>query len=168
VLGPWYQSVDGDSSPPYVDRHVTNTDAHTGSFSASDDGNKQIEQDFAPVLGGTITQVSLWEKQPTQAAISFVQLFFSDGTTNGTVIFPTTSWSLFNITSLVDLTKYVTGIGIFGYQGGPDPNRTLIDDVTINVGAAVPEPATWAMMLFGLAGLGGMMRRCSRARIANA
>src|SRR5437764_4861502 len=33
------------------------------------------------------------------------------------------------------------------------------DTVTINIGGAVPEPSTWAMMLLGFAGIGFAMRR---------
>ena len=44
------------------------------------------------------------------------------------------------------------------------------DHVTINIGdqvAAVPESATWAMMLLGFAGIGASMRRRRRATSSN-
>jgi hypothetical protein len=34
-----------------------------------------------------------------------------------------------------------------------DPSEWVVDDVSVT-GSTVPEPATWAMMLIGFAGLG--------------
>ena len=39
----------------------------------------------------------------------------------------------------------------------------VLDDITVNEQGAVPEPATWAMMLVGFGALGGAMRRRPRA-----
>jgi len=41
---------------------------------------------------------------------------------------------------------------------GPDNTDALLDNVSVS-GIAVPEPATWAMMLVGFGGLGAMLRR---------
>jgi hypothetical protein len=41
---------------------------------------------------------------------------------------------------------------------GPDNTDALLDNVSVS-GVAVPEPATWAMMLVGFGGLGAMLRR---------
>lgn len=40
------------------------------------------------------------------------------------------------------------------------------DTITVNIGAAVPEPATWAMMLLGFVGMGAAMRRSRRRDMA--
>lgn len=42
-------------------------------------------------------------------------------------------------------------------SAAPNADGFAVDNISI--GTAVPEPATWAMMLLGLFGLGGMMRR---------
>ena len=41
-------------------------------------------------------------------------------------------------------------------------NYFAVDDLKINAVAAVPEPATWAMMLLGLGFIGGAMRSAKR------
>ena len=44
-------------------------------------------------------------------------------------------------------------------------NQIVFDDVTFGsstVGSGAPEPATWAMMLMGLGGLGAAMRSARR------
>src|SRR4051812_46259687 len=61
-LSPWYQAADFSSI--YEPWHVTNSDAHTGSFSATAIGDKLIEQDFAPIPVSSILEISLWLRQP--------------------------------------------------------------------------------------------------------
>jgi hypothetical protein len=46
TLSPWYQSADYSGSENW---NVTSAAAYTGAYSATDLGNKLIEQDFAPV-----------------------------------------------------------------------------------------------------------------------
>lgn len=55
----------------------------------------------------------------------------------------------------------VAAVGAFGLNGSnvvftPDGNGGY--SVSTSLGAVVPEPATWAMMLMGFGGLGGMLR----------
>lgn len=56
----------------------------------------------------------------------------------------------------------------FGYSvaGGPDFGPDRLGEVQI--GSAVPEPTTWAMMLIGFAGVGFMAYRRSRKIVAQA
>ncbi|WP_296600686.1 PEPxxWA-CTERM sorting domain-containing protein [Phenylobacterium sp.] len=55
---------------------------------------------------------------------------------------------------------------------GPDGYNVALDNIAFDVrptgAAAVPEPATWAMMILGFAGVGGAMRRQRRARCGSA
>jgi hypothetical protein len=64
----------------------------------------------------------------------------------------------------VIMAKALTGSGQLnwtGYTGGlptmPTPPVTPINPV-----APVPEPSTWAMLMIGVAALGGMLRRRAR------
>lgn len=46
----------------------------------------------------------------------------------------------------------------FGPDDGDDAGR-ILDDVTLDISAAVPEPATWAFMLLGFGLLGATLRQ---------
>ncbi|BAK65282.1 hypothetical protein SLG_06070 [Sphingobium sp. SYK-6] len=82
--------------------------------------------------------------------------------------------SLVSSTGAVSLSAAPTLIGN-GYAGlvdkvvitGSGGNFWVIDDVTYDVASAgaVPEPATWAMMIGGFALAGGAMRRQRATRI---
>lgn len=56
------------------------------------------------------------------------------------------------------------------FTGGPGTNVGLIeviDNITFDVAqTAVPEPATWGMMILGFAGMGSILRRRRAAAIA--
>ena len=58
VLDPWFQ--DRDSSPGGEAWNVTNIDAHTGIWSATNDGNKELRQDITPILADDILEISFW------------------------------------------------------------------------------------------------------------
>jgi hypothetical protein len=52
---------------------------------------------------------------------------------------------------------------VFDEMGPSDQQGNILDNVTLN---SVPEPASWAMMLLGVAAIGGVMRRSRLAPIA--
>ena len=70
-------------------------------------------------------------------------------------------------------TLSLGGVGIaYALFGGRAPsadgNSIYADNITFTLGGAVPEPATWAMMIAGFGLVGGAMRRRERtiARLA--
>jgi hypothetical protein len=71
-----------------------------------------------------------------------------------------TPWAVFTSSKLA-AGDYVFEAGVRNAdEGGPDfSSKLLVDNVT----AAVPEPATWAMMILGFAGVGAALRRRTAA-----
>ncbi len=143
TLSPWYNVSAGSHWS------VTNADAHSGTFSATDVGNYAIQQDFDGVLTDSITEVSFWLKQP-EAAISYVSLIYSDATFSANVVsLVGADWEFFDITSWLVSGKFLTGFQLYGYSGGgPNEDRTYLDDVTIN---STPVPAPLTLPIFGFA-----------------
>ena len=159
ALSPWANG----SGTPVEAWNVTSADAHTGIYSATNVGNSEIVQMFTPTLGSLITSVSLWMKQPEQA-ISQVGLLYSDASLETDVLFLSTSdWEFFDITALVNPAKTLVGISIFGYAGGgPNEDRTFLDDVTVEARSTIPEPASATLVIGALLGL-ALKRASSRA-----
>lgn len=164
ALSPWFQANDFGGSENW---NVTSADAHTGSFSATDIGNKEIRQNFAPVAVSSITQASFWLKHPSGSNLpAFVTLFYSDSTTTGfTVNTAGVGWEQFDVLGNLAAGKMLSGFSVFGYSGGAEPNRTYLDDVVFSTDNVVPEPATWAMMIAGFGLAGAVSRRRARARV---
>jgi choice-of-anchor C domain-containing protein len=95
---------------------------------------------------------------------SFEQFQFVDASTSGTNM----AWVKENYTFTA--TTGETTLSFFNYN--PNVNHVgnklygiALDDVQIQT-VAVPEPATWAMMILGVAGLGGMARTRRRTALA--
>jgi len=134
-----------------------------------------------PDLYSGMTTVAFGTQGPAGAALHIDPIAGYSVTLNGFDIgsFPnqngTTSWRVFdgfgnllgssggNITILGSTPTHVgsfastNGIHI---QFGPDAFNIGIDNVDFTVSvAAVPEPATWAMMIMGFGLAGGMLRR---------
>lgn len=65
---------------------------------------------------------------------------------------------LFTYTITAGTGRFAGGTGSFGEVGTVDVRNGPPSRLTLNF-AAVPEPATWAMMLFGFGGIGIAMRR---------
>ena len=59
----------------------------------------------------------------------------------------------------------LSGIGA-GYHAYADNIVAGSNTYNFEVNAAVPEPATWAMMILGLGGAGVMLRRRQRKLVA--
>lgn len=157
-MAPWFQSQDFGGPENW---NVTNAVAHSGSFSATDVGNKEIRQNFAAISGSSITNIDLWVRNMDSGAlINFVTLYYSDNTSDGTLIFESsTDWENHNFTSLLNTSKNLVGIGVFGFQGGSGAeDRSYVDDFRID---AVPEPATMSVLALGAAFLARRRRKQS-------
>ena len=135
-LAPWTQS--GGWS-------VVNNGPHSGTFCAFDVGNNWVRQDFTPINTANVLSVTFWSRQP-EAQIQAYDFFYSDLTFDESIVFPTTTWSQFNVGALLrPAGAMLTAIRIWGYVGGPGgPDETFVDDVSINVAGATPVgPSTW-------------------------
>jgi hypothetical protein len=151
VLTPWFQDRVFSSGE---DWNVTTNSPHSGQYAATNTGNKEIRQNFAPVPTNTIQEISFWARHETLSVSDlFVDLFYSDNTDSGFLVFTqSTIYEQFNVTSYLAPNKQLSGFSIFGNSGG----RTFFDDVTIRV---VPEPASMTLLL--VAGLTlGVWKRC--------
>ncbi len=150
VLAPWYQSLDLGGATNWS---VTNTDAHTGTYSATDQGNKLMVQYFAPVPTSDITLASVWVKNPN-VLFNAIYLEYSDAT-NASGLFATTGqWQYVDFAPWLVPGKSLIGVGVWGYSAGGTDERTYVDDWAIE---AVPGPAT-----LGLLFCGGWVALCRR------
>jgi hypothetical protein len=154
-LAPWFQGNDFGGPENW---NVTNKEAHTGTFSATDVGNKQLRQDFAPVLVSDILEASLWIKNPDDGGprINAVDFYYSDGTHQEHLLFqPDNNWNFNDVTGFLTPGKSLTAFAFYGYiGGGPNEDRTYVDDFVLNV---VPTPS--AAVLLGLGALSAARRR---------
>lgn len=136
AMDPWYQDA-GSGPEPW---NVTNAEAHTGSYSATDVGNQRIRQDFDPFPTADITEVSFWVMQPggdDAGTTGYAGWFrYQDGSSEqvGTTFTPggLPEWTLVNMTAYLDPAKNLVAFGVWGYSGGgPAEDRTYLDDVRI-------------------------------------
>ena len=155
-LDPWYIGIDYGMTEPW---NVTSVDAHSGTYSATDVGDGEIRQDFAPVPTDNVTELSFWLKQP-DSQISYVSAFYSDASESGDLVYLSTSdWEFFDITSWLVSGKQLTGFSIYGYSGGsPAEDRTYLDDVTLKA-TSVPVPGAALLACIGLGYTGWLRRR---------
>ena len=119
--------------------------------------------------------------QPLQATPAVVEI---GGFKNGTYQFVranlssngvTTSFASLSLAGSVLATQSFDYIYIFTYacdssgacsSRGTDGNQFAIDDLSVTLTAAVPEPAEWALLPLGLVALAGIARRRRAAQAA--
>lgn len=130
---------------------------HAGAFGASFSGEQMspLGQSLATMAGATYT-VSFWlnrlGEMPNSVSLTWDgQVIFSQSDSPGG------GWvqHTFTETASSDSTVLSFGLG---------PGASALDDISVT--QAVPEPATWAMMLTGFLGAGAALRSRRRAAVA--
>ncbi len=159
ALAPWYQSLDYGGATNWT---VTSADAHTGAYSATDQGNKLMVQYFAPVPTSDITLASVWVKNPN-ALFNAIYLEYSDATSVGGLFATTGQWQYVDFAPWLASGKSLIGVGIWGYSAGGTDERTYVDDWAIE---AVPEPTTLGLLFCG--GWVALFRRRGQRRMVGA
>jgi hypothetical protein len=128
----------------------------TLSFDVSGSQRGGVDDFLASIDFGSSTALSSWGADFGSGALVFDGL-----TTNGLSMLntgvqsadPFKTWSLF-------FTAAQAGSLKFSFKTTSQDNiGPLLDNVALDVTAAVPEPATWAMMIGGFALVGASMRR---------
>jgi hypothetical protein len=155
ALTPWYNARNFCGGP-CQDWAVTNTNSHSGSFSAMDVGNIELRQDLTATPGSQITSVSFWVNN--SAGVDAVDFFYSDSSDEEYVVFTNAGvWNFVDVTADVNTSKTLVGFSIWGCDTGC---TSFVDDVSITTaGGGVPEPGTLAMLGTGVLGVAGVSRR---------
>ena len=154
-LPPWSNAMDFCDGCLWS---VTGVDAHTGAFSATVSGDRQLEQNFAGIPAASIIEASLWLRMPSTgvAAVFFV---YDDSTYAENLVDVGEGWGNFDMTSFLDHAKTLIGFGVWGCSECAGSSITFADDFVVDASPAVPEPSTWLLLGFGGAALGFLKLR---------
>jgi hypothetical protein len=157
ALAPWVNGTDFCGGCVWA---VTDTDSHSGTFSAFVNGNRLLEQTFAAIDTALLTEASLWLRMPGgPTAIADIQVRYADDTFDDVLVDVPTTWTQFDVTSLLAAGKELVAFGVFGCSGCGGESLTFADDFVIDTGArAVPLPATLALLLLGVGVFGLSLR----------
>ena len=151
ALGPWYNARNFCSGT-CVPWNVSTANPHSGTYSAMDEGNIELRQDFTPTLGSQITNASFWAY--TDSGVNAVDFFYTDSSDEEFVVFSSANtWTLQNVTSDVDPGKTLMGFSIWG--SGPN-HISYVDDASIT---ATPEPSTLVLLGGSALAVCGNLRR---------
>jgi len=129
------------------------------------------EQQIASVSDSSLTSSPhLYTFTPGSTITLAADTFYNIGIDTHTIVGDpqVTSVVFGNTVDPAVLARPSVSLGAFYFHtvGGVDPNSDGPYDLIVSV--TVPEPATWAMMLLGLAGLGFIGRHKARRAVASA
>ncbi len=112
---------------------VDSTYPHQGRYCASVVGNYWIKQNiYHPTFGLDITHISFWARQPEAPVAQAYDFIYSDSTIEEFVYYPTADWAEYDVTHNLNQQKILVAFKLWGYSGGgPNPDSTYIDDVSI-------------------------------------
>jgi hypothetical protein len=132
ALAPWVGSA----------WHITDKYPHGGTWCAFDIGNANVVQWTDTVPCSEVQSVTFWSRQPDQPAAQAYSFFYSDGTRDQYVHFPGADWTLMDVTGRLNRSRELVGFEIWGYSGGgPGPDSTYVDDVSIAIAGTGIEAA---------------------------
>ncbi len=100
-----------------------------------------------------------------------IEFFGLDGASLGRFFAPTADNGLSFVgvrfdSAVIAGAKIVTGKRALGPDDGGDIDVVAIDDFIFGEPIAVPEPATWGLMILGFGGVGAMLRSRRRPAFA--
>jgi hypothetical protein len=142
-LSPWFNSSDFCGGCTWS---VTSAEAHSGIYSAVVSGNRLLVQDFTPIPTSHVTDASVWLMMP-DTGVAFIAFEYSNGTEGGQQFHVGSTWSQFNVTSLLTPGLDLEGFGVYGCSGCPGSSITYADDFVLDTTTPTPEPASF--LLFG-------------------
>jgi hypothetical protein len=138
---------------------VDNNAPHSGTYGAyvGSLDNTTISQSIATVAGQTYT-VSFWLMAESDLFGAATPNSFS-ASFGGVTLLSLQDAQAFDYKFYTfDVTASQNG-SLLSFVGNDAPAFLDLDDVSVSVTAAVPEPTTWAMLLLGFAGVGFMTYR---------
>lgn len=152
AIAPWYQ--DNDFGGP-VDWDVTGS-AINGNWSAYNEGNKRIRQDFAGIDTDNILSIT-FNLLTDGHAVNAYNFFYADNSGPQFAFFGTAGIvQVADVTANLAAGKTLVGFGLYGNLNG----STTFDDFTITLRRQdVPAPAALGLLGMGLIGLAGLARR---------
>jgi hypothetical protein len=120
---------DGVLTPWTIDANwaIGTTNCYSGAYCAGTTGNFYIQQTFAPVPTAQITSFTFWIRQVATNPAAAIQLNYSDTSSEQPLIYPTSTWTQFDMTAELDAGKSLTSIRIYGNSSG----ATFLDDVSL-------------------------------------
>lgn len=152
ILSPWSNDNDFCGGCTWG---AINTDAQSGVWSAEVDGNRLLFQSFSAISVNLISEVSFWARHPDGGADMAMLFRYDDATEDERAVSTSgAAWEFFDVTSFLTPGKNLVGFGVYGNSGALARfDNALVDAERQNGGGSVPEPATFALMGAGLAGL---------------
>ncbi len=125
VLDPW--TFDFDWS-------VSSANPHSGSYCALGVDYHYIHQDFTPIPVGEINLIKVWVRQPEMFHLRYrLSYGVDDFDQPDDFEIESINWVQVDLTAWLRTNGSLEGIRFFSYNGGgPDPNHTYIDDVSVN------------------------------------
>jgi len=122
----------------------------------SNGGPEAFEINFAPAAGQEVSFTSL-DLSRFGGSTATVELFnVLTGSFSSVVPLTTGQFTTVNVNSAFFTTPL--RLRVTGFEG-PLIDNVRLDVRPVGIAAAVPEPGTWAMMLFGFGAVGYSMRR---------
>lgn len=118
------------------DWSVSTTNPYSGTYCALGVDFHYIHQTFTPIPVDDINSITVWVRQPE--AFQFrTRLYYgaSDWDEPGTIDISDNTWNQIDLTTYIRTSGALEGVRFFSYNGGgPNPNHTYIDDISVNYG----------------------------------